>query len=41
MEGQDIQLILEMLKEMRAYLKAWREEMAAERRAIQARLEAM
>jgi hypothetical protein len=41
MEEQDIQLIFEMLKEYRAESKAWREKMAAETRATQARMEAI
>jgi hypothetical protein len=39
MEERDVQLILEMLKEFKAESKAWREEMAAETRATQARME--
>jgi hypothetical protein len=39
MEKQDMQRIIEMLVKMDADRKAWREEMAAERRAIQARTE--
>jgi hypothetical protein len=37
MEERDIQLIFEMLKEFKAESKAWREELAAETRATQAR----